>query len=81
MDAEHAPSPFEHVPAPDAGTAAEDDLSIADASARVLDGVDRALAALDAGTYGRCGTCGAPIDGQTLASDPLATSCGRCEPA
>lgn len=70
----------ERAPAPDAAATA-DDLSLLDAAARTLDGVDRALAALDAGTYGRCGTCGGPIDDGTLASDPLATACSRCAPA
>ena len=39
-----------------------------------LDGVERALARLDAGTYGECEVCGEPI-GARLAADPVARRC------
>jgi RNA polymerase-binding transcription factor DksA len=42
---------------------------------RDLDGVDAALRALDAGTYGACTSCGAPIDDALLAADPVRTGC------
>ncbi len=37
-----------------------------------LAGVDRALARLDDGTYGRCDVCGEPVDTD---ADPLAVRC------
>lgn len=42
---------------------------------RDLDGVDAALRALDAGTYGTCTSCGAPIDDALLAADAVRTGC------
>ena len=44
-------------------------------SAAVLDGVDRALVRLDAGTYGRCETCGATILEADLERDPSRHLC------
>ena len=41
-----------------------------------LVGVDAAIARLDDGTFGYCGTCAAVIDDVTLADDPLAVRCG-----
>lgn len=49
--------------------------SLLASSERTLDDVDRALAALDAGTYGRCELCGDGIPDADLARDPLATTC------
>ena len=49
---------------------------LVDAAERLLDGVDRALAALDAGTYGTCDVCGAAVDDRDLEEDPLLTRCG-----
>ncbi len=40
-----------------------------------LDGVERALERLDAGTYGLCETCGAAIDDDVLAVAPQSRSC------
>lgn len=40
-----------------------------------LDGVERALERLDAGTYGLCDTCGAAIDDDVLAVAPQSRSC------
>jgi RNA polymerase-binding transcription factor DksA len=45
------------------------------AAEATLDGVDRALAALDDGTYGACEVCGAAVDGWELERDPLVTRC------
>jgi len=42
---------------------------------RLLDGVDRALARLDDGTYGTCEVCGAALDDHDLEGDPLLTRC------
>ncbi len=40
-----------------------------------LDGVDRALERLRQGSYRTCRVCGAPIDDDVLARDPLRDSC------
>lgn len=42
-----------------------------------LAGVDAALAALDAGTYGSCTVCHQPIDPAVLAEDPVAVTCAN----
>lgn len=44
---------------------------------QVLDGVDRALAQLNEGTYGLCAACGEPIDEVRLEADPTAQRCTR----
>jgi DnaK suppressor protein len=44
-------------------------------SSCVLDGVDRALERLSAGTYGQCETCGAPIVEADLERDPTRSLC------
>jgi hypothetical protein len=41
----------------------------------VLDGVDRALDRLSAGTYGQCETCGAPVLDADLERDPTRSMC------
>ena len=67
--------------APDAGEGAvEEDAhrSAVEAVDGLLDEVERALARLDDGTYGRCETCGAPIDDTDLAARPLVRECGGC---
>ncbi len=46
--------------------------SAVDAVDELLDEVELALARLDDGTYGRCETCGSPIDDTDLAAHPLA---------
>jgi hypothetical protein len=43
----------------------------------LLDDVDRALAELAEGSYGRCAVCGAPIDDIVLAQDPTAQGCAQ----
>lgn len=55
----------------------EDHQALLGAAERLLDDVDRALAALDDGSYGTCQRCGQPMPGAELASDPLARACGR----
>lgn len=52
-----------------------DDRQLASALREELDGVERALERLDAGTYGLCDTCGNPIDDAVLADTPQARSC------
>ena len=50
-----------------------------DAVDGLLDEVERALARLDDGTYGRCETCGEPIGDERLAELPVVRSCAVCE--
>ena len=45
----------------------------------LLGQVDAALARLDAGTYGYCGTCGAELDDQLLDRLPTAVLCAACD--
>ena len=52
--------------------------SAVDAVDGLLDEVERALARLDDGTYGRCEECGAPIDDSRLADSPIERTCGTC---
>jgi RNA polymerase-binding transcription factor DksA len=42
---------------------------------RDLTGVENALRRLDDGSYGACDVCGAPLDAEALAGDPLLTRC------
>jgi len=44
-----------------------------------LDDVDAALAKVNAGTYGRCDSCGKPIDATRLASRPESRFCIDCK--
>jgi RNA polymerase-binding transcription factor DksA len=46
-----------------------------------LDALDRALEALDAGRFGVCVRCGAPIEIERLHDAPDTAVCGRCEAA
>ena len=46
---------------------------------RTEDEVLRALARLDAGTYGICETCGKPVAPERLAAIPWATQCITCK--
>ena len=52
--------------------------SAVDAVDELLDEVELALARLDDGTYGRCETCGSPIDDTELTAHPLARACRPC---
>jgi DnaK suppressor protein len=45
---------------------------------RTIDEVDAALARIEAGTYGRCISCGIDIPGERLQSRPFAASCVPC---
>ena len=66
----------------DAGTKTferEHEMSLANNSRDLLLQVERALARLDAGTYGRCETCGDPIPKARLQAFPRATLCVRCK--
>jgi DnaK suppressor protein len=40
--------------------------------------VDRALAKIEAGTYGTCDSCGRPIDPRRLRAAPESTVCVNC---
>jgi hypothetical protein len=51
------------------------DLAALEQIATDLTAVDAALAALDAGTYGRCAACDAPIADELLAADPTRATC------
>ncbi|EQD78313.1 TraR/DksA family transcriptional regulator, partial [mine drainage metagenome] len=46
---------------------------------QMVQDVDRALDRLDAGGYGRCEVCDAPIPGERLAVLPWATVCVACK--
>lgn len=46
-----------------------------------LEEIDRALARIDAGTYGLCEVCGQPIGAPRLTALPTATRCIRCQAA
>lgn len=52
------------------GTARELDAVLAD--------VDRALAKVDEGSYGRCDVCGEPIPPERLEARPWSVRCVRC---
>jgi DnaK suppressor protein len=43
--------------------------------------VERALERIEAGTYGRCESCGEPISPERLEAFPSATSCVSCKRA
>jgi RNA polymerase-binding protein DksA len=57
----------------------EHELSLAANSRDLLTQVERALARLDAGTYGRCENCGNPISKPRLQAFPRATLCLECK--
>jgi DnaK suppressor protein len=46
---------------------------------RTLDEIDAALARLDAGTYGRCVSCGGAIPVERLEFRPFAAACVTCQ--
>jgi DnaK suppressor protein len=66
--------------ASDDGMAGEEEVhrSEVDAVDRLLDEVELAMARLDDGTYGRCETCGVPINDVELAAGPLVRECTPC---
>jgi DnaK suppressor protein len=46
---------------------------------RTIDEIDAALARLEAGTYGRCVTCGSDIPQERLEFRPFAAACVTCQ--
>lgn len=62
-----------------AGAVADEHTATLDAVDALLDEVDRALARLDDGVYGRCESCGGPIDDDRLADLPTVRTCAACE--
>ena len=52
--------------------------SLLDEARTALADVERAIARLDAGTHGRCVTCGAPIGSDRLDALPATTTCVVC---
>lgn len=60
------------MPTPDVDLDGDVDLDVVTAE---LLAVETALERLDAGTYGTCESCGAPLDDEVLAVDPLAAAC------
>ena len=66
----------------DAGTKAferEQDLAFTQNAQDLLDQGDRALARINAGTYGVCESCGTPIGKARLLAFPRATLCVQCK--
>jgi DnaK suppressor protein len=55
------------------------DLALRDHNKAHLADVDAALARLDAGTYGRCTSCGNPIAPERLEALPWAAFCIDCQ--
>ena len=66
----------------DAGTKAferEHELALTEHARGLLDQSERALARIDAGTYGVCESCGRPIGKARLQAFPRATLCVTCK--
>jgi len=66
----------------DAGTKAferEQELALTQNARDLLDQGERALARIDAGTYGVCESCGKPIGKARLLAFPRATLCVACK--
>jgi RNA polymerase-binding transcription factor len=66
----------------DAGTKTferEQELSIANNRLDLLTQMERAIDRIDAGTYGRCESCGNPIPKARLQAFPSATLCVSCK--
>lgn len=55
------------------------DLALRDHNRILIEGVDAALARLDAGTYGVCVGCGKPIGAERLEALPTAALCIECQ--
>jgi DnaK suppressor protein len=55
------------------------DLALRDHNRQHLEAIDAALARLDAGTYGRCTTCGNPVALERLEALPWAALCIDCQ--
>ena len=52
--------------------------ALLDQARRRLADVDAAVTAVEAGTYGRCESCGRPIAAERLAARPAARTCIHC---
>jgi DnaK suppressor protein len=66
----------------DAGTKVyerEQELALTERARELLDQTERALARIDAGTYGVCESCGKPIGKARLQAYPRATLCVACK--
>lgn len=66
----------------DAGTKAferDHELALTQNARRLLEQGERALARIDAGTYGVCESCGRPIGKARLLAFPKATLCVECK--
>ena len=66
----------------DAATATLDrelDYTLEENSEHVLTAIDGALARIENGTFGTCGTCGQPIAVERLEAIPYATQCIDCK--
>lgn len=59
--------------------ARELDMTIEEQARESLAQIDRALARMDAGTYGTCARCGAPIPPERLEAMPEAELCVTCK--
>jgi DnaK suppressor protein len=57
----------------------EIELTLEDNADRLLAAIDGALERLDAGTYGKCESCGQQISGERLEALPYATKCIDCK--
>jgi DnaK suppressor protein len=55
------------------------DLALRDHDQQLLDAIDGALERIDAGTFGICTTCGAPIAPERLEALPWAALCIDCQ--
>lgn len=53
-------------------------ISLRDEASVQIEAIDRALAGLDAGTYGRCSVCGGPIAVERLLALPGVDTCVGC---
>ena len=57
----------------------ERDLALSAQASAAVDEIDRALAKMDAGTYGVCERCGNPIPKARLKALPYAALCVACK--
>jgi RNA polymerase-binding protein DksA len=55
------------------------ELSLEDNAEHLLAAIDSALARIEAGAYGMCDRCGAPIAHERLEALPWATKCIECK--
>jgi DnaK suppressor protein len=74
-------SPYDQHMAETAGVTLdrEIDLTLQDNARAALAQIDRGLAKLENGSYGRCDTCGKPIGEGRLAIAPFASLCVDCK--